>query len=162
MSRNQVLIPFQDEQHVHADCLDSALATAESVCAERGLRLTPLRRRVLELVWRNHEPVKAYDLLELLRGEHRNAQPPTVYRALEFLQAQGFVHRIETLNAFVGCGAPRESHDSQFLICRQCGSVAELDDADISKLLSGKARTLGFQIDHETIEIRGLCAACRS
>lgn len=161
MTRKPVLIPFQDDRHSHADCLQSALAAAETVCQQRGVRLTPLRRRVLELVWQSHEPVKAYDMLEQLRQEQRRAEPPTVYRALEFLQNQGFVHRIASLNAFVGCGAPQERHDSQFLICRGCGEVAEIDDDDITRLLSRKARGLGFYIDYGTIEIKGLCAGCR-
>lgn len=161
MPRKPVVTPFPDDRHVHADCLQSALAAAENVCRERGLRLTPLRRRVLELVWGSHEPVKAYDVLDQLRTEHRSAAPPTVYRALEFLQAEGFVHRIESLNAFIGCGAPQERHDGQFLICQGCGEVAEIDDADITQLLSNKAQSLGFHVDNETIEIKGLCANCR-
>ncbi len=162
MTRKPILIPFQDEHHSHADCLQSALVAAETLCQQRGVRLTPLRRRVLELVWQSHEPVKAYDMLEKLHQEQRRAAPPTVYRALEFLQAHGFVHRIESLNAFVGCGAPQESHDGQFLICRGCGEVAEIDDKDITQLLSRKALGLGFHIDNGTIEIKGLCAGCRN
>ncbi|MCS3904614.1 Fur family zinc uptake transcriptional regulator [Methylohalomonas lacus] len=161
-NRQQVVTPFQDERHAHADCLQTALAAAEALCTQRGLRLTALRRRVLELVWQSHEPVKAYDVLDKLRAEHRGAAPPTVYRALEFLQAEGLVHRIESLNAFIGCGAPQQSHDGQFLICRGCGAVAEIDDAEITHLLTRKAHTLGFQIDDETIEIRGLCGGCRN
>lgn len=161
-NRQQVVTPFQDERHAHADCLQTALAAAEALCAQRGLRLTPLRRRVLELVWQSHEPVKAYDVLDQLRQEHRGAAPPTVYRALDFLQAKGFVHRIESLNAFIGCGAPQESHDGQFMICRRCGEVAEIDDDEITTLLSRKARQLGFRIDNETIEIRGVCAGCKT
>lgn len=160
MAQKHVVTPFQNQQHTHADCLEAALAAAEAICAQRGLRLTALRRRVLELVWQSHEPVKAYDVLDQLRQEHRSAAPPTVYRALDFLQAEGFVHRIESLNAFIGCGAPQESHDGQFLICRECGEVAEIDDDDITTLLSRKASRLGFHIDNETIEIRGLCTNC--
>ena len=162
MVPKHVVTPFQDDRHTHDDCLQAALKAAEMVCAQRGLRLTPLRRRVLELVWQSHEPVKAYDVLDNLRREHRGAAPPTVYRALDFLQAEGFVHRIESLNAFIGCGAPQETHDGQFLICRSCGEVAEIDDDDITRLLSRKAGRLGFHIDNETIEIRGLCAGCKA
>lgn len=162
MASKNILMPFKDERHAHDDCLQRAVSAAEAVCQRRGLRLTTLRRRVLELVWQSHEPVKAYDVLDQLREEHRGAAPPTVYRALEFLQAQGFVHRIESLNAFIGCGDPQESHDGQFLICRGCGAVAEIDDADITHLLSRKARQMGFYIDNGTVEIKGMCAACRS
>jgi len=162
MSRNRVLMPFKSPGHAHQHCLDHAIAGAEQNCRARGARLTRLRRRVLELVWGSHEPVKAYDILELLRREHSGSAPPTVYRALDFLQAEGLVHRIESLNAYVGCGEPRHVHSGQFLICQVCGTVAEMDDLDIRKLLSSKADAIGFRVSHETIEIKGICSACRS
>ncbi|MEI9982345.1 MAG: transcriptional repressor [Aliidongia sp.] len=101
---------------------------AETVCTTRGVRLTELRRQVLELVWRRHEPVGAYDLLDELKVTHRRAAPPTVYRALEFLIDQGLVHRLESLNAYIGCTRPEELHAGQFLICTRCDSIGELDD----------------------------------
>ena len=159
MSTRQVLTPFKPADHRHSRCLSDALAKAESSCARRGLRLTPLRRRVLELVWSSHEPVKAYDILETLGAGARRAAPPTVYRALDFLKAQGLVHRIESLNAYVGCGEPGHGH-TQFLICMHCGAVAELDDRDIGGLIASKAARLGFRADHQTIEIQGLCRTC--
>ena len=127
----------------------------------RGIRLTPLRRRVLELVWKTHEPVKAYDILEVLQAEKKGAAPPTVYRALEFLQQQGFVHKLESLNAYVGCGEPGHINTAQFLICHQCGMAAELDDVEIGELISLKADRLGFTPKQLTIEIKGLCNDCR-
>ena len=151
---------FMDVDHHHQDCLRHALAVAEKACAQRGQRLTRLRRRVLELIWSSHEPVKAYDLLEKLREEHAGSAPPTVYRALDFLQAQGLVHRISSLNAYVGCGRADQNHLSQFMICHDCGTVAEMDDAEIRQLLAEKARNLGFHIEHETIEISGRCPSC--
>ena len=138
-----------------------AVAVAESRCTKLGYRLTSLRRRVLEFVWASHEPVKAYDVLSRLQVEREGAAPPTVYRALEFLQEVGLVHRIESLNAFVGCGNPERSHLGQFLICRTCGTVAEIDDTDITAVIAGKADAMGFAVDRETIEIEGLCAHCR-
>ncbi|MCZ6719141.1 MAG: Fur family transcriptional regulator [Gammaproteobacteria bacterium] len=156
----RVLMPFKKRGHQHDKCVDRAVSAAEFRCAQRGLRLTKLRRRVLELIWGRHEPVKAYDVLEKLRDEHRGAAPPTVYRALDFLQKEGLVHRIESLKAFIGCGEPTSPHLGQFLICRECGSVAEMDDAEITSLLAAKAGTLGFQVDSETIEVKGLCSEC--
>jgi Fur family zinc uptake transcriptional regulator len=160
MKSNQIVTPFKRPDHQHSRCLESVLAKVEASCAGRGLRLTNLRRRVLELVWRGHEPVKAYELLEVLRAEKKGAAPPTVYRALDFLRQEGFVHRIESLNAYVGCGEPGHNNTAQFLICHQCGTVAELDDADIQDLISDKAGGLGFRIRHQTIEVQGLCTAC--
>ncbi len=161
MHSNHVVTPFNKLDHPHANCLESALSKAETSCHRRGLRLTAIRRRVLELVWRNHEPVKAYDLLAVLKAEMKGAAPPTVYRALEFLQQQGFVHRIESLHAYVGCGEPGHQTAAQFLICADCGEVAELDDSEIGKLISDKAGQLGFTIKQQTIEVKGLCTSCK-
>ena len=160
MTDFRIVMPFKENGHAHQHCLDAALLTAEKTCLERGVRLTQLRRRVLELVWGSHEPVKAYDVLDKLRDENFSSAPPTVYRALDFLQSEGLVHKIESLNAYVGCASPEQQHISQFLICHVCGSVAELDDPEIRKLLALKAEKLGFVIDHEMIEIKGMCSAC--
>ena len=160
MPENHVLRPFKTPAHRHEQCVADAVAAAEAECQRRGHRLTDLRRRVLELVWNSHEPVKAYDLLNRLRGERRGAAPPTVYRALEFLQNEGLVHRIESLNAFVGCGEPHRRHIGQFLICEHCGTVAEMDDSEVSALLAQKAAGLGFLVSGEVIELRGICADC--
>ncbi|MEQ8192898.1 MAG: transcriptional repressor, partial [Rhodospirillales bacterium] len=139
-TKSGVLEPFHAQVHDHAHCIDEALEAAEQVCLDAGVRLTPLRRRVLEMVWQSHEPVGAYDLLDRLREERRRAAPPTVYRALEFQLEQGLIHRIESLNAYVGCGSPQNRHGGQFLICRDCGSVAELNDIDIADTVMSKAR----------------------
>ena len=160
MAKQAVVSSFKPSGHAHEKCVDAALAAAEEVCESRGLRLTPIRRRVLELVWAQHEPVGAYELLDRLRGEKRNAAPPTVYRALEFLLAHGLVHRIESLNAFVGCGEPARSHTGQFLICGTCGIVGELDDPEIETMLAEKAGKLGFSVQRQTIEIMGQCPGC--
>ncbi|MBI4183458.1 MAG: transcriptional repressor [Proteobacteria bacterium] len=161
MTPDPVLAPFPTKRHDHAHCVAAAIAAAEEVCARAGATLTPLRRRVLELVWTQHRPVRAYGLLERLRDERRGAAPPTVYRALDFLIAHGLVHRIESLNAFIGCGDPRNRHGGQFLICRACGHVAELDDAGIARKVAERAKALGFLPEVQTIEIAGLCPACQ-
>jgi Fur family zinc uptake transcriptional regulator len=147
--------------HDHARCIDAALDKAAELCARRGARLTRLRRRVLELVWRRHAAVKAYDLLgELDRGASA-AKPPTVYRALDFLIAHGLVHRLESLNAFVGCPEPEAPHDGQFLICSACGAVSEFAAPAIHRAIAGQAADLGFAVRQQTIEVRGICQRCR-
>ncbi|MCB1746643.1 MAG: transcriptional repressor [Gammaproteobacteria bacterium] len=156
-----VIQNFVATDHDHESCVDGALARAEAVCLARGERLTPLRRRVLELVWGNHLPVKAYDLLaQLSRDGGRRAAPPTVYRALEFLRVAGLVHRLESLNAFIGCARPDKRHSAQFLICTDCGAVAEMDDATLTAKIDANARRLGFQVQDEKIEVAGLCREC--
>lgn len=153
---------FPSPAHNHESCVANAMATAEELCRQRGLRFTTLRRRVLMLVWDSHKPVGAYDILDSLSAEGRPAAPPTVYRALDFLIEAGLVHRLDSLNAFIGCPDPARSHAGQFLICRQCRTVVELDDRDIDTLVEDKAKELGFSAVHQMLEIQGLCSDCRS
>lgn len=152
---------FPPSQHDHEDCVSAALMAAEQVCREKRLRFTGLRRLVLELVWTSHKPVGAYEILDRLNAKGKRAAPPTVYRALEFLIEADLVHRLDSLNAFVGCPDPGTSHIGQFLICRQCRSVAELDDDDINSLVGRKAAGLGFTAVRQMVEIQGLCQDCR-
>lgn len=160
MPKDTVLTPFLKPKHNHSKCVSSALASAETQCREQGLRLTEIRRRVLKLVWISHAPMKAYEILEELQKENSRTAPPTVYRAIEFLMDAGLVHRIESLNAYVGCGKPGSEHSGQFLICNQCGVVAEMDDPRITRLLVKEAEQLDFKVELQTIEIRGLCPQC--
>ncbi len=153
--------PFPSERHDHDACINAALAQAKAICAEQGGRLTPQRRQVLELVWQEHKPVGAYELLERLREAGVKAAPPTVYRALDFLLSHGLIHRIESLNAYTGCATPGIPHHGQFLVCSQCQHVAELDDSAIHHQLDASARELGFVVERQTVEIRGLCPLCR-
>lgn len=152
---------FIATDHNHDRCVSLALQTAEELCRERGQRLTALRRKVLELVWANHRPVGAYALLEMLREESGRVAPATVYRALDFLQGQGLVHRVASLNAFIGCAFPGPPHNGQFLICTGCQELAELDDGKITAALRESAAAYGFAISHTTVEIQGLCPNCR-
>lgn len=152
---------FLDEDHDHGRCLEHALDAAAVICRDRGVRLTTIRRRVLELVWSGHRPLGAYDILEVLKQERRSAAPPTVYRALEFLLAQGLVHRIESRNAYVGCREPETPHAGQFLICGSCGLTAELNDNRIDSAIREGAASAGFAVVHGTIEVEGLCPHCR-
>ncbi len=149
---------------------ETLLARAEAVCEHRGAKLTELRRHVLGLVLDAASPTGAYELLDRLRQSRRGAAPPTVYRALDFLLEQGLVHRVERLSAFVGCVAgctadhadgESHTHAAQFLICRQCGRVIEMQDQDVSAMLAQAAKAAGFSISGATIEAEGLCSTCR-
>lgn len=148
--------------HNHSHCVSRALSTAETLCEQRGLRLTALRKRVLELVWGSHKPLGAYDILAVLsESDGRRAAPPTVYRALDFLQEHGLVHRIASLNAFVGCNHPGEAHQGQFLICRSCHTAVELQHSSIYTAVLASAQSAGFIVEGQTVEITGLCALCK-
>ena len=151
---------FAEERHDHGRCVSAALGEAAKLCERRGARLTSVRRRVLELVWTSHEPIGAYAVLEQLRREGRAAQPPTVYRALDFLLAQGLVHRLASLNAFIGCTRPARPHRGQFLICRACGDAAELDDVRIGTAIAASTGELGFAVERVTVEVSGRCPRC--
>lgn len=146
--------------HDHQACVVEALDVASSLCSQRGVRLTDIRRRVLELIWSSHRPVGAYAVLDILKSEHSSAQPPTVYRALDFLIEQGLVHRIESLNAFIGCADPDHVHSGMFLICDQCGDAVEMEGGGIDVAIQKSAKARGFQIQSRTIEASGLCPGC--
>ncbi len=152
-------LSFKD--HDHSRCISNALGSAERICEERSVRFTPLRRRVLELVWQSHGPIGAYEVLDRLRAERRRAAPPTVYRALQFLGDEGFVHRIESLNAYVGCTTPESRHNAQYLICGLCGEVAEIDVDEITSAIHHRAGDFGFEVRRQTVEVAGLCSRCR-
>jgi Fur family zinc uptake transcriptional regulator len=144
--------------HVH----DAAgfVHAVEEACASRGLRLTPLRAQVLGLVALAGRPIKAYDLLDRMKEANGTSAPPTVYRALDFLLEQGFIHRLASINAFVGCHHPQVAHSVPFLICDKCQNAIELEDTRISGLLESQARALGFATRAQTLEVHGLCAEC--
>jgi Fur family zinc uptake transcriptional regulator len=146
--------------HVHD--ADGFVRAVEQACEQRGLRLTPLRAQVLGLVAAAGKPIKAYDLLDRMKAENGSSAPPTVYRALEFLLEQGFIHRLASINAFVGCHHPQVAHSVPFLICDKCQNATELEDDRISALLDEQARDLGFETRAQTLEVHGLCAECRA
>jgi Fur family transcriptional regulator, zinc uptake regulator len=147
-------------EHDHSACVRAALTTAGEVCASQGARLTPLRRRALELIWSSHRAVKAYELLEGLGRVGRRAMPPTVYRALDFLMQHGLVHRIDSLNAFIGCACPGKRHAAHLLICTGCGTVAEIASGAIDRAIQTAARDAHFRIERETVEVQGVCRQC--
>lgn len=153
--------PVGFDRHDHSGCIADALSAAEATCAEKGLQLTPVRRRVLEILLDRHVALGAYDILDVLRAEGLGSQPPVAYRALDFLVSNGFAHRIERLNAFVACAHPGEHHAPAFLICRNCDSVAEAEADPREGRLGDSARAAGFLIEKAVVEAEGLCPRCR-
>ena len=149
------------EPHDHNGCIAGGVATAEARCAAEGLRLTPVRRRVLELLLERHRALGAYDILETLREEGLGAQPPVAYRALDFLVKAGFAHKIEALNAYIACAHLGADHAPAFLICRNCRIVAEANTSQTPGRLGDAARDTGFVIERTVVEATGLCPACQ-
>lgn len=147
-------------RHDHAHCAQGALTTAEAIVAERGLRLTPVRRRTLEILLETHRAMGAYEVLDRLAAEGFGTQPPVAYRALDFLVEQGFVHRIRRLNAFMACLHPGKAHAPAFFICRTCNAVAEAPGDAVRAAMENAATGLGFVIERANAEALGLCPAC--
>lgn len=139
-----------------------ALKLAETLCQERGVRLTPQRRNVLAVINASDQPLGAYDILEQLRAQQPRIAPPTVYRALDFLLTEGLIHKLESLHAFVGCHHPDHPHHSQFLICEDCGEVDELHSPLVRDSLDDAAKARGFAPKHSTVELLGRCARCQA
>jgi Fur family zinc uptake transcriptional regulator len=157
---------IHSDPHVHAyrPCspqeLEAALEEAELLTKKRGQKLTRIRRKVLRLLLESPEPAKAYDLLANLDGEG-SAKPPTIYRALDFLQEVGLAHKIESLNAYVACGHASHSHSAVFLICDTCGGAEELHAVTTTSAIEAETKAAGFQISHAMLEAHGTCRTCR-
>lgn len=151
------------DPHHHVHDARGFVEAVERACRERGLRLTPIRALVVRLIAQAGRPVKAYDLLEMVRNADTVGAdaPPTVYRALDFLMANGFVHKLQSVNAFVACHHPDSvEHSVPFLICDRCHSAVELEDVDVVAQLESRAKALGFRPQAQTLEVHGLCANC--
>ncbi|WP_371226162.1 transcriptional repressor [Roseovarius sp. 2305UL8-3] len=148
------------EQHDHHVCVQDGMAAAETRCAKENLRFTPVRRKTLEILLQEHRALGAYEVLDRLREEGFGSQPPVAYRALEFLVANGFVHKIEKLNAFVACANPGSAHSPAFMICRECDSVAETQSMPARGALGDAAKAAGFVIEKTVVEAEGLCPTC--
>jgi Fur family zinc uptake transcriptional regulator len=137
------------------------LDAAQALCSKNGTQLTALRREVLDLILRARAPLTAYQLLDQLKSTRKSAVPPTIYRALDFLIENRLIHRIERLNAFISCVEADHDHaDAQFLICRQCGAVTEIEDPAVSTALAAAAAARGFIPSRAIVELDGLCENC--
>lgn len=147
--------------HDHDDCAEGVLTRVERLLDGRGVRLTPVRRRTLEILLEAHRAMGAYEVLERLAADGFGKQPPVVYRALDFLVEQGLVHRIRRLNAFAACMHPGEAHQPVFLICQSCDTVAEAPGARVRAAIEAAAAEVGFAVERATVEAQGLCPACQ-
>jgi len=147
-------------RHDHGHCAGDVLARAEHLAEVRGVRMTPVRRRVLQILLEEHRALGAYDVLERLAAEGFSNKPPVAYRALEFLVEHGLAHRIRRLNAFAACMHPGEDHAPAFFICKTCASLAEAPVAEVREAMDRAAASIGFSIERMNVEALGLCPAC--
>ncbi|MBB3260570.1 Fur family zinc uptake transcriptional regulator [Paraburkholderia bannensis] len=142
--------------------LESALEMAEAYCRERGEKLTPIRRKVLELLLASGRATKAYSLLDEMRQIHPGSAPPTVYRALDFLLSAGLIHRIESINAFAVCHDLTQCQHGILVVCQQCGNVTELDEPKLRQALVAQIEAAGYRLSGDGIELKGVCAQCQA
>lgn len=151
-----------EDAHDHAQCVATAMARMEQRCLDKGLRLTPLRRKVMAALAQSHVPLGAYELVERLGPEGERPPPMSVYRVLDFLVAEGLAHRIESRNAFLACGHPHAGGEvAVFLICERCGLTREVASHAVGRDLSWAARAAGFEPRQRVLEVAGICARCR-
>ena len=149
---------FKD--HSHANCINTAIKKAETLCDKRNIRFTPIRRKVLALILEQHTPIKAYDILAKLSDADHIEKPPTVYRALEFLLENQLIHKIDSSNSYIGCEFAHDQHESQFLVCDSCNEVMELQEPLLSSALTEASQSKGFIMQQSHVEIHGVCAEC--
>ncbi len=141
--------------------VDHRLEEAAALCRARGQSLTPLRRRVFEIVLEADRPLGAYDVLDILARDRGRVAPPTVYRSLDFLLEQGLVHKVLSVNGFVACSAAARPHAAELFICRRCGNAVEVVRKRADRQLEETAAGLDFAIESVVFEVRGLCRDCR-
>ncbi len=148
--------------HDHACCVTHALEAAQAICHTKNIRLTPMRQRIFELIWANHKAVGAYELLEILQREDPKAKPVTIYRALDFLLEAGLIHKVASLNAFVGCSSPEITHHSVLLICDNCHNAKEVPAQEVYEAICDISTHNAFLPQQLTLELHGYCKTCQT
>jgi Fur family zinc uptake transcriptional regulator len=133
-----------------------AVKHAVNLCERKGVRLTALRERALTALADAGRPVKAYDLLPVLGEKNAPAKPATAYRALEFLEQLGLVHKVAGINAFVLCSHGGGAHVTTLYVCEKCGGA----DERAEHAAPGGEAPRGFHIERSVVEHYGVCAAC--
>lgn len=148
--------------HDHSRCESAAIERAKAVCDQQTVKLTPIREAVLKIIWQHHKPMGAYDIVDRLPEVFgKRVLAPTVYRAIDFLLSLGLIHRIASLNAYIGCPFPGSRHSDIFLICRNCNIAAECSAESVNSAIAITAEKSGFIMDSQSIEVLGLCPKCQ-
>lgn len=150
--------------HDHSKCIKKAIAGAIDICDKQGFRLTRLRKQVLELIWQSHKPLGAYILMDMLQSssDRTRVAPPTVYRALDFLLEAGLIHKVHSLNAYVGRQNPNQNSNTEALfICGECNHTEEVLSQSIQQAINLSASQHRFNVNAQIVEITGLCNRCK-
>ena len=133
---------------------------ASDYCEQNKYRLTEPRLQVLKIIASSVKPLGAYEILDKLGQTIKNPKPPTAYRAIDFWQEQGFIHRIESINAYVSCEAGHRHQGSQFMICDQCGFATEIHMCHLPDSIQKAASDVQFVINFWNLELNGQCRDC--
>ena len=163
------------EGHLHDvhplsdNVLQQRLQAAAQQCAKDGSRFTELRRQVYALILHSDKPLGAYDLIQFLQETRqqnngkaaKTVAPPTIYRTLDFLLTQGFIHQLTSINAFVPCCHPRDEHTAAFLICAHCRRVQECSTLPICEMVTYAKNEANFSVERSIIEMMGSCESCQ-
>ena len=149
------------QPHDHDRCINAALTRAKGLCHEKNVKLTVTREAVLTLLWQSHRPLGAYQIQDQLsKLMSKPIAPPTVYRAIEFLLDLSLIHRLPSLNAYIGCPFPSSHHSNLFMICNECGSAAEMADAALNEVLQAASNKANFVLQSQSVELFGRCPQC--
>ena len=173
-SHSSVCEHLHDAQDFTPHDVIERLAEAKEQCRLNGSRFTSLRQQIYQLVLEANKPIGAYDLITLLQqtrsttaetdtsdSVQKNVAPPTVYRSLEFLLAEGLIHQLTSINAYVACCHPRAHHTAAFLICEQCKRVQECSSLPVQEMMNFAEQDVGFTVARSVIELSGRCQVCK-
>ena len=144
----------------NTNTLNADILAAEAICISRGVRLTKLRQAILEVLLEADAPVKAYDVIDIMRDKGERLTPASVYRVLDFLLRHGLIHRINALNAFIPCTGNHEEHSMLLFVCNQCQQAKEMDDPVLYEAMRARLGELGMALSDNSVEIQGTCCNC--
>ena len=141
--------------------LKASISRVVEICKSNNLGFTDIRKQVFEIIVKKNKPIKAYEILDEIRNiSGKPSHPPTVYRAIDFLIENGFVHKLNSINSFVGCFHPKAHEECYFLICKKCNLYQECCDDSLKDRISKTAEHKNFLISNTTLEIEGHCLDC--
>jgi len=152
---------FPQPEHNHGTCVEAAVTRAHALCAEKSVRLTPLREAVLRELLSAHKALGAYDIIERMNSQGRRLAPISVYRVVDVLLEAGLAHRLESRNAFFACLAEHaDTRSLLVLVCEKCARVAEAEAPKVWTAIKATTQPSGFQVSETVLEIQGVCADC--
>ena len=139
--------------------------TPEGLALQFGFKLTVLRGDILQIFLSDSRPLKAYEVLEQLKAKRHNAEPPTVYRVLDFLVDHHVLHRLDSCHAYVICDLggndATQVQRHLMLLCRSCHDTYEVVDPTFQRSLDKISRAHNFQLQDHCIELTGSCTKCQ-